>query len=52
MMTTNELERLNTLVDKAFNDDVTVNELKEFNQLLTLLNEPTELDFLGEHHPI
>ena len=30
-MTTNDLDLLNALADKAHNDNVTVNELKEFN---------------------
>ncbi len=49
-MTTNDLNRLNPLADKALNDNVTVNELKEFNRLLTQRNETTELNLLNCHH--
>jgi hypothetical protein len=41
-MTTNDLDRLNAQADKALNDNVSANELKEFNQLLTQWNESTE----------
>ncbi|MCJ8296671.1 MAG: hypothetical protein MJK15_19935 [Colwellia sp.] len=49
-MTTNDLDLLNALADKALNDNVTVNELKEFNQLLTQRNESTEHNLLSYHH--
>ena len=49
-MTTNDLDRLNALADNALNDHVTVNELKEFNQLLTQWDESTDLNLLNYHH--
>ncbi len=49
-MTTNDVDRLNALADKALNDNVTTNELKEFNQLLTQRNESTEHNLLNYHH--
>jgi len=38
-MTPDDVERMNTIVDKALNQDATINELKEFNQLLTQWEE-------------
>lgn len=43
-MNATDLERLNTLADKALNKKVTVDELREFNQILTHLEDPSELD--------
>lgn len=51
-MTSDDFERLNTLADKALNDTATSNELKEFNQLLTVWNESAELNFFSEHHAL
>jgi len=51
-MTDKEFERLNVLADKAINEAVTVDELKEFNQLLTVWNEDVDLNLLSEHHGI
>jgi hypothetical protein len=49
-MTTYDLDRLNALGDRALDDKVTVNELREFNQLLTMWDESTEHDLLDYHH--
>ncbi len=43
-MTNNDFERLNDLADKALNEVVTENELKEFSQLLNVWNESKELN--------
>ncbi len=45
-MKSEEFERLNTLSEKAINDIVTPNELKEFNQLLTAWSESVEYNSL------
>jgi len=45
-MTDDEIERLNALTDKTINAVATVDELKEFNQLLTVWSEAEELNFL------
>ena len=49
-MTGDEFERLNTLADKALNEVVTDNELKEFSQLLNVWNESTELNLFSHHN--
>jgi|GEM_PF-1699896 len=49
-MTNDEIDRLNTLTDKTINAVATVDELKEFNQLLTVWSEDEDLNFLNEHH--
>ena len=41
-MKTEEIERLNTLSEKAMKDIATPNELIEFKELLTIWNESTE----------
>jgi len=43
-MRNNDFERLNNLADKALNEVVTDNELKEFSRLLNVWNESTELN--------
>ncbi len=43
------LERLHTLADKALSQTVTIEELKEFNQLITQWEAPMELDLTDEH---
>jgi hypothetical protein len=43
------LERLHTLADKALNKTVTIEELKEFNQLITEWEAPTELDLTDKN---
>jgi hypothetical protein len=48
-MTDDDLKRLNTIADRAFNQVVTVDELKEFNQLLTQWEELSEITFSGYH---
>ena len=45
-MEADDFERLNTLSEKAMNDIVTPNELKEFSQLLSTWNESTEYNLL------
>lgn len=41
-MKTEEIERLNSLSEKAIKDIVTPDELEEFMRLLTIWNESTE----------
>ena len=48
-MTTHDLDRLNVIADKVLQDNITVNELKEFNELLTLWDEVTEHTLLDYH---
>ncbi len=43
------LERLHTLADKALSQTVTIEELKEFNQLITQWEAPIELNLTDEH---
>jgi len=43
MMTPHEYERLNILSEKACNKTASVDELKEFNDLLDRLNDYVEL---------
>ena len=51
-MTGDDFERLNTLAGKALNDIATGNEIKEFNQLLTVWNESAELNLFSSHHSL
>jgi len=43
-MTADDLDNLNAIADKALNQNATVDELKEFNQLLTQLEESSNID--------
>ena len=43
-MTADDLERMNTIADKALNQSATINELKEFNQLLIEWKELSCID--------
>lgn len=45
-MKSEEFERLNTLSEKAMNDIVTPNELKEFNLLLSAWSKSIEYNSL------
>lgn len=45
-MEADDFERLNTLSEKAIDGIATPNELKEFNQLLTIWNESIEYNLL------
>ena len=45
-MSKEEVERLNTLSQKAINDTATPIELEEFTQLLTLWSKSTEYNLL------
>jgi hypothetical protein len=49
-MTDDDLERLNTLTDKALSETMKGDELREFNRLLTDWNESIELDLFSGHH--
>ena len=45
-MSIEEIERLNSLSEKAIKDIATPNELKELKQLLVLWNESTEYNLI------
>jgi uncharacterized protein YnzC (UPF0291/DUF896 family) len=47
IMNMNELERLNTLADKAMNESATRNELKELNELFNDWNSSVELNLFN-----
>ena len=49
-MTDDDLERLNALTDKALSETMTVNELREFNELLTDWNDSIALELFSGHH--
>jgi len=51
-MTNNDFERLNDLADKALNEAVTNNELKEFSQLLNMWNDSTELNLYSHRNTL
>jgi len=51
-MTNNDFESLNDLADKALNEAVTDNELKEFGQLLNVWNESTELNLFSRRNTL
>ncbi len=50
-MSIEEIERLNSLSEKAIKDIATPNELKELKQLLILWNESTEYNLLRGLYP-
>ena len=45
-MTADDLERMNTIADKALNQIASVDELKEFNQLLTQWEQLPTIDLV------
>ncbi len=45
-MTADDLERMNTIADKALNQVASIDELKEFNQLLTQWEQLPSIDLL------
>ena len=49
-MTDDDLERLNTLTDKALSETMTGSELREFNELLTDWNDSIALELFSGHH--
>ena len=51
-MTGHDFKRFNALADKAITDTATINELKEFNQLLTQWNESVEFNLFKGHNSL
>lgn len=45
-MTADDLERMNTIADKALNQVASIDELKEFNQLLTQWEQLPSIDLV------